>query len=228
MVISGLVAHWTLLETSGLQDSVGSTCTFNLDSRASTSSDGVVCPVFSGSLGCAKCDYTSSSNLPTANNARTMMFWMKMASNSNDATGIAGYGTTGSKKPFLASLRSGKKLTWELWGPTISDSNIAPVADEYTHIALTYDGSQNGQFFKGGVASPTTMSSGGDLITPTSGSVVIGGEIDNNEGMTGTIKDLRIYDRVLSASEIASIMAGNMIINLLHNTSFYRITTELK
>ena len=65
------------------------------------------------------------------------------------------------------------------------------------------------------------MSSGGDLITPSSGSVVIGGEIDNNEGMTGTIKDLRIYDRVLSASEISSIMAGNMLIDLLHNTCFH-------
>ena len=201
------MAHWTLLGSSGLQDSVGSTCTLTLDSRASITSTGIVCPVFSGSLGCAQCSYTSSSGLPIGNSARTMMFWMKMASNSNDATGIAGYGTTGSKNPFLASLRNGKKLTWELWGPTITDSNTAPVEDVYTHIALTYDGNQNGQFFKGGVASTTTMPSGGDLTTPNSGSVVVGGEIDNNEGMTGMIKDLRIYNRVLSASEIATIIA---------------------
>ena len=199
-----------MLGADGLIDSIGGTCELELDSRATINDEGVQCPVWSGSLGCAQCEYTSSSKLPTGNSARTLMFWMKMDSTSNDATGIVGYGTTGSKKPFLASLRNGKSLTWELWGPTISDSNIKPSTGIYTHIALTYDGSGNGQFFKNGVASPRTMNSNGDLITPDSGSVVVGGEVDNNEGMTGMIKDVRIYNRVLSAQEIGTITAGTV------------------
>ena len=54
------------------------------------------------------------------------------------------------------------------------------------------------------------MNSNGDLITPDSGSVVVGGEVDNNEGMTGMIKDVRIYNRVLSAQEIGTITAGTV------------------
>jgi hypothetical protein len=127
---------------------------------------------------------------------------MKLDSSSKDATGIAGYGQQGSLKPFLASLRNGKQLTWELWGPTQSDSTIVPVNDVWTHIALTYDGSGTAQFFQNGVASTKTFSSGGDLITPTSGYVVVGAEIDNDEGMAGTIKDFRIYDTVLTAEEM--------------------------
>ena len=200
------MARWSFLGQSGLSDTVGNTCTMVLDSRATITSDGIICPEFSGSLGCAVCQYTDSSNLPTGNDARTMTFWMKLDSSSNDGTGIAGYGLPGSKKPFLASLRNGKRLTWELWGPTQSDSTIKPSEDIFTHIALTYDGSRTGQFFMNGVSSANTFNSGGDLITPTSGNVVVGGEIDNNEGMTGTIKDFRVYDRVLSAEEILEVI----------------------
>ena len=76
----------------------------------------------------------------------------------------------------------------------------------HTVLKVTYDGSRTGQFFMNGVASPNTFNSGGDLITPTSGNVVVGGEVDNNEGMTGTIKDFRVYDRVLSAEEILEVI----------------------
>jgi len=131
---------------------------------------------------------------------------MKPAASSNDGTGIVGYGATGSKKPYLVSFRFGKYLTFETWGPTIGDKKIGkPVADQWNHVAMTYDGNKNIKFFLDGVESPEAIDTQGDLMTPASGAFVIGGEVDNNEGMTGSIKDVQVYDSVLSAAEVQEV-----------------------
>lgn len=173
----------------------------------------VRCPSFSGSLGCADARYTSSHDgLPTGNSARTLSFWFKAAATTNDATGIAGYGATGSRNPYLYSFRNGYKATFETWGPTTSDSDttIAPVlgSSTFEHFAMTYDGRAPGTviFYKNGVQSANTIPvSGLGLSTPTSGNVVIGAEVDTNEGATGDYSDLQIYNVALSLAQIAEI-----------------------
>ena len=97
----------------------------------------------------------------------------------------------------------------ELWNPTKEDTSITLESDVWIHIAMTYDGDGRVQFFKNGVASTMTLSTDGDLATPDTGDVVIGAEIDKNEGVMGMIKDLRIYDKALSDVEITAAMTND-------------------
>jgi|GEM_PF-6397041 len=58
---------------------------------------------------------------------------------------------------------------------------------------------------KGGWERPLTTPQGEGIYTTSSGGVIIGNNVYNGYPFHGAIADLRIFNRVLSAEEIAAL-----------------------
>ena len=76
-------------------------------------------------------------------------------------------------------------------------------AGTWTHLAMTYDGAVLALYRDGTLVSSTFVSG---AIATSSGALRIGGNTIWQEPFAGTIDDLRIYDRALTAGEIADDM----------------------
>ena len=79
----------------------------------------------------------------------------------------------------------------------------ALVANTWTHIAMTYDGTAIGFYTNGALVATTTVS--GTLATSTQ-PLRIGGNAIWSEFFAGQIDDVRVYNRALSLAEIQSGM----------------------
>jgi hypothetical protein len=89
----------------------------------------------------------------------------------------------------------GNKTT--LYGPP-------PATDTWYFCAFTYDGT-TGRFYVDG----TEVASKSGAFDVTSSDVVIGAKDDGGNYWDGTLDDVRIYDRVLSASEIQTLYTSS-------------------
>jgi hypothetical protein len=101
---------------------------------------------------------------------------------AHDGTGAAGHVYVGSE--------------WRARGGALT-------LDAWTHLAVTYDGSVLALYRDGALVTTTLVS--GPLAT-SSGPLKIGGNSVWLEPFAGQIDDVRIYDRALSASQIADDM----------------------
>ena len=77
-------------------------------------------------------------------------------------------------------------------------------ADAWSHLATTYDGSTLRLYVNGTQAGEVVLSG---PLTASSGALRIGGNLVWDEWFAGTIDEVRVYDRALSASELQSDMA---------------------
>jgi alpha-tubulin suppressor-like RCC1 family protein len=169
-----------------------------------------------GSASYVKIPYSSSLN---PSNKFTLEFWIKAdaANAMDDYQGVVtsdfygveisnGYGGDIGLNFFL-SPDGGS--TWNM----ISSANAggAPIsADEWHHVAATYDGTNMLMYIDGGLWGNPYACSGAISPMPTNGFLAIGSE----EGrvtcgcarfFNGIIDEVTLYKRVLSASEITNI-----------------------
>jgi type II secretory pathway pseudopilin PulG len=111
---------------------------------------------------------------------------------------------------FLYNRRIGASLagpcgTCNLWRPNVRISE-----DEWTHVALTYDGSDM-VMYKDGDRESSTDASGSLMLAASSSneSFYIGKNTEwHNEYFDGTIDDLRLYKSALSDDQIETIYNG--------------------
>jgi glucose/arabinose dehydrogenase/chitodextrinase len=115
-------------------------------------------------------------------------FYMLNASNASGPLRPAGGGTTGGAFQWIG-------------GPTASPLN------EWTHVALTYDGSGL-RLYVNGTQVATTPAVG--TIESTGNPLWIGGNNPYGEYFHGLIDEARIYDRALSATEIQAAMSTSL------------------
>ena len=122
--------------------------------------------------------------------------------NQNEAFAIATGGFTGTSKPyFYSSVYNGG------FGRTFSS---ATPLNTWTHLAITignskYNAYQNGVLDSGN----TNISITSGLPFTLNGSFIFGkGDNPYGDQFGGSIFDVRIYNRVLTAAEVASIYAG--------------------
>jgi hypothetical protein len=85
---------------------------------------------------------------------------------------------------------------YRIW---LSDNNYA---DIMRHYAFTEDGSSIKVYIDGVEVSGTTTPSGGWPNIPSTSAIAIGGSQDGTLATNGLIDDVRVYDRVLSQTEI--------------------------
>ncbi|HEY7072486.1 MAG TPA: LamG-like jellyroll fold domain-containing protein [Acidimicrobiales bacterium] len=87
----------------------------------------------------------------------------------------------------------------------LAAATTATPANAWTHVAVTYDGA-NLRLYVNGALVRTSAVTG--PIAASTGALRIGGNTVWGEWFTGTIDELNIYNRALSAAEITQDMAG--------------------
>jgi hypothetical protein len=152
----------------------------------------------------------SPVGLPVGNSPRTMMLWFKTPSAWGDTYQVViqyGGNTAGSK--FGLYIPDYWSRTLSFWGEGSDFAGSTPLQlDTWYHGAVSYDGSVrrlylNGQYETSLAQSLNTqMNSGGFTIGRTSSS-------DNiTSQWNGLVDEAAIFDRALSAEEIAAIYAA--------------------
>src|SRR3989344_7565793 len=202
---TGLVAHWKFDEGSG---------TTAGDSAGTNNGTLVNGPTFAtGKVGQALSfdgsnDYVQMSSGAGYSNtqAHTFAAWVKIngAFGSNygwilsaDNQGILG-GTS------LVVRNNGQPAFFYKAGENFVDSNTALTQSVWAHIATVYNGSGSVTFYLNGVADGT-RSTGATTWGSTSLAFRMGVWSVGQHFFPGSIDDVRVYNRALSAQEISDI-----------------------
>ena len=213
--ISGLVGWWNFDEGSGTTaaDSSGNGNTGTLYNTPTWTTSGMN----GGGLNfaAASSQYvnlgTNSSLAGGSPSAITVSAWVK---------------PTGSGYEEIAARRDGSSLSWMLWidytsdgrarfgtevtsGPNPDYTVVSPYITPgvWTHIVGVYSISDGVlRIYVNGVAAGTTA--GGGTINSSSQRTFIGADAWSGNYFNGTIDDVRIYNRALSASEVGRLYNG--------------------
>ena len=208
-IVNGLVARWKLDETAGpiSVDSSGQNVTGHWQNSPVPSAS--VAPVNYADPECLTFNgvnqFVSMSNigvLPSGTQARTICGWAKPNSTSGGYSWIAAFGSPNGDQAMFIGM-NGSTLVGGGYG---DDLDVANFWDNNWHfIALTYDGTTANLYADGNL-----VASGAKSWNLVPGSCYIGEQVNNaSEYFNGSIDDVRIYNRVLSATEIANLAAGN-------------------
>lgn len=155
-------------------------------------------------------------NVAEAGQSAGMAGWMQ-----HDRTAQAGWmlGTKAGRWCFALATRGSNGLTY-----------LCPSAAEiefhrWHYVVATYDGKSMRLFVDGRLHGESTEQSG-EIVYPTAGEFTVGAFNDSRSKrpLNGALFDLKIYDRVLSADEIAAVARKND--NLIAWTP--PVTTDLK
>ncbi|PIT91053.1 hypothetical protein COU17_02710, partial [Candidatus Kaiserbacteria bacterium CG10_big_fil_rev_8_21_14_0_10_49_17] len=213
-----LVGHWKFDETtSGGADSVAdSSGQGNHGTPTSAPSVTSVVAPASATSTCALTfdgtgEYvsdTSPSGFNTGTDARTISGWIRVTDTATTkvpfAYGVCGSGNDG--KAFGVYLNSSETLSfWGCGGSYDFSTETTVTPDVWTHIAVTYDGTDVSVYKNGTLAStsPRTLNSSTAYWQVGSASLLDSG----NFHFEGSVDDVRVYAKALSSSEITSISA---------------------
>ena len=114
----------------------------------------------------------------------------------------------GRRTELSYALYAGPKPSGQVSTGGERGSAKAPVelsADAWTHLAVTYDGTTLRLFVDGAQVDASAARNG--PLTPGDGALTIGGNDVWGEWFAGRIDDVRVYDRTLTAAEVAEDMA---------------------
>jgi len=141
-----------------------------------------------------------ATGLPVAGAARTLELWARVDSSVAIEEFYCGWGGFGSVTRSFALGSSSLRPFVSIWGPGVSSaSTIATGA--WHHLATTYSGGTYVLYVDGVVV-------GSGSVSPDTGAgSVLLGYLDVNRRLVGALDDVRIYDRALSAAEIAELAA---------------------
>ena len=204
---SGLVAHWKFDEGSGTVagDSSGNGNTGTLTNGPTW---------ITGQIGSALNfdgvnDWVNAGAGASLNpsSAITISAWVKTNNNTafqkivSRQTSKYALGLDGSSRTFLLQLKTG--VTSAIFGSTI------PANNTWYHVVGTWDGA-NMNLYVNGVSDATPVAKTGTMAADSAVT-----EIGSRGGGTqhfwnGSIDDLRIYDRALSASEVQSLYSAGI------------------
>ncbi|CAN5826136.1 hypothetical protein BH23ACT10_BH23ACT10_39400 [soil metagenome] len=134
----------------------------------------------------------------------TLEAWVRPAQSSKGKAAVLVKEATSGPVYALHSSGAGRRASGavatsglvEATGPRLS-------AGQWRHLAVTYDGASVQLYIDGQTAGSQSTSG---LVTTSDGALRIGGTTLANEYFGGTIDDVRIYNRALSAGEIAQDM----------------------
>jgi glucose/arabinose dehydrogenase/fibronectin type 3 domain-containing protein len=200
---SGLVGAWAFSEGAGMTTAdlsgngntgtlVGPawTATGHSGNALSFSGTSLVRVPNAASLNLGSAMTLSAWIRPTA----TMSGWRTIMQKEPDAYFLNASASTAMRPAGGATIGSGQPI---VVGPVANPLNA------WTHVALTYDGTQLRLFVNG--QQVATNNASGPIQTST-GQLSIGGNTPYGEYFTGIIDDVRVYNRALSQSEIGTDM----------------------
>jgi chitodextrinase len=204
---SDLVLHWKFDETSGSSaaDASGNGNTASIRAGSTWDAGGARDGALStggsgGSIG-------SITSFPDA--ALTTAFWIRSSNKTNAGTPFS-YATTVNTNAFL--IYNNQNFAVYVNGYSTGSTGVTANDGIWHHIAVTWRSSDGQvQIYKDGTLAATRTLGVGALIR-TSGSITagqeqdaVGGAFDASQALIGSLDDMRVYRRVLSASEIQSM-----------------------
>jgi hypothetical protein len=77
--------------------------------------------------------------------------------------------------------------------------------DQWSHLAVVFDGSQARFYINGALVTAAPLSA---VLTARGGPLRVGADINTQQFFAGSLDELRIYDRALTASEMMADMSG--------------------
>ena len=213
----GLVGYWKLDETSGSTAidvsghnnhlSYNGSPTVSID-VATTSFSNARSLLFNGS------DYlrqATFSSQPTSN--LTICSWMNTNDvNANQYIASINRNALIIDNEFVFQLSGSKLLFWDFNSPDYGfiedeESSVSITADTWHHVCFTKNGTAGIYYIDGVSAGTKTANSN---ISYGSSDFFVGYNVrDGDKVFDGELDDLRLYNRTLSATEIAELAAGN-------------------
>ncbi|MBX4196207.1 hypothetical protein KW805_01310 [Candidatus Pacearchaeota archaeon] len=164
---------------------------------------------------------------PITTNRFTVAFWMKVGATNfvgegsgKDYIHLLGKGATGNHEFVFRQYNSsnsegrGNRLSFYIFdlngGNGIGSYVQEPLAvGQWVHLVGVYDGSKV-QLYKNGVLKDSDSTSG---MTPGNGNAPLQiGTRDGNSYFKGSIDDVKVYNRALSASEVKALYEGSGVI----------------
>lgn len=152
--------------------------------------------------GCLSFDGTNNyvelgiNNMPSGALPRTLSVWANVGSSNSGYRAIFNEGTYAANQQFQIGILSGS-FNVNNYSATWSDVATYTTGQWY-HLVLTYDGSNVLLYKNGGVVASAT----GITLNTTIGKLRIGANPNAAEKFNGSIDEVRVYNRVLSADEI--------------------------
>jgi glucose/arabinose dehydrogenase len=201
---TGLVAAYNFNEASGnaVTDSSGSNNngTISGATRTATGKFGRAI-TFNGTSNYVSIPHSASLQLTTG---MTLEAWVNMTGGQSWRTVILKERTGGMAYALYARNDANRPLS-QLWvnGEQNAQGTAAVAQNAWVHLATTYDGATQKLYVNG--AQVASRAQTGSLISST-GPLKIGGNAIWNEWFKGTIDEVRVYSRALSASEIQADM----------------------
>jgi chitodextrinase len=217
----GLVAHYKLDETMGTTaaDSAGSNTGTLVNGPTWTAGKMNNGLLFNGTT-----NYVNMGDVLDfeRTNPFSIAAWVKTTSGSpGTAMVVAGKTETGTNLPgYMLSVRgdtAGDPYEFELRGNSGYPSTITvqfprPADTNWQHVAVTYNGSSSASgvsvYVNGTPVTPTIL---GDALTATmvtAGPFELGARNGALTPLEGTLDDVRIYNRALSAAEVNQLYTG--------------------
>lgn len=147
----------------------------------------------------------STSNINTIPNVLTSVFtyaaWINLKGSGNRCIIADSNANNGTE--FRIDTNGKLELLKTAIASIATSTGIIP-RGTWTHVAVTYDASGNYAFYINGVVS----GSGTNLLTFVFGGIFVGKQ-NTGEFFSGLMDELRVYSRVLAASEILNLYLNN-------------------
>ncbi|HVZ87142.1 MAG TPA: LamG-like jellyroll fold domain-containing protein [Polyangia bacterium] len=204
----GLAAYWKLDETSGttLADSSGNGNTGTLSgtySRTTPPSAITFSDPEALNLNGTSSASVGVTNFPAIGTAQSIALWFKGVPNGGNENFIAFL--SGSAATQLG-FRGTALIAWAYGGGTLL-SGTAPTDGNWHHVAYIYDGTNDKMYLDGSLFASAT---GVTHQTGTVTSAFIGTyDTNRDEPFVGSLDDIRIYNRALSAAEVSAMAGGS-------------------
>ena len=143
----------------------------------------------------------SGTNLPAANAAQSISWWARVSANPTTTQTIMAL-TNGTSSAVQPGFRGGQVGVWQ-YGGAFLVSTTPPAAGAWHHYVYTYDpaglpASTHRLYVDGALAASSTLTP--QTATPTK--LEFGRWTGGSEYFQGTLDDVRVYTRALSAAEV--------------------------
>jgi hypothetical protein len=145
-------------------------------------------------------DFGSPPGWPSGYSARSMCGWAKTDTIAAGWRWIAAYGTGATRQAMFIGMNADDLVGGGYGGVDVWEDDFWNV-DVWHHVCLTYDGSTARMYANGNLVASEARD--WDLVLNRAH---IGRQVNNAaEYWAGVVDDMRIYNRVLSQGEVASL-----------------------
>jgi hypothetical protein len=134
---------------------------------------------------------------------KTISLWVRWLEAPADGRQcMIGFLNRDNEAAIQIGFREDRLVVWNFGGNEVLGDD--PPAPNWHHLAYTYDGTRHTLFVDGVQADTSTVASQAGAVTTTR----LGAYTQTGEQFGGSIDDVRIYDRPLSAAEVRALTQG--------------------